>query len=111
MTDKTAGDGDLDKAIGETITSLAMRFDDELFALSESQLSEQWHFRWDERGGVAWNIYEFSDTLEMHKRRCRRWETHHHGSVCVVERVRDKYLMPRIKEFMAELSRRSANDR
>jgi hypothetical protein len=100
--------GDLDKAIGDTITSLVGRFDDELYALSESDLTAQWYFKWDERGSIAWNIYQFSDMLEMHKRRCRRWETHHHGSMCVVERVRDKYLMPRIKEFAAEMSKRSA---
>lgn len=97
----------MDKAIGETITSIARRFDDELFALSETDLADQWCFRWDESGSVAWNLYQFSDLLEMHKRRCRRWEEHHNGHVCVVERVRDKYLMARIKEFMTELNKRS----
>lgn len=93
-----------DEVIAETITSLAKHFDDELYALSESQLAEQWYFRWDAHKSVVWNLYVFSDMLEMHKRRCRRWEEHHNGSVCVVERVRDKYLMPRIKAFLTELS-------
>jgi hypothetical protein len=94
---------DLDKAIGETITSLAQRFDDELYALTEAELAQEWHFRWDETRTVVENMYEFTDRLEMLKYRCRRWETHHNGSVCVVERVRDKYLMPRIRAFAAML--------
>jgi hypothetical protein len=96
------------KAIAEVITSLAQCADDELYALSESQLAEQWYFRWDNSASDAWNLYEFSSMLEMHKRRCRRWEEHHHGSMCVVERVRDKYLMPRIKTFLFEYADRLA---
>jgi hypothetical protein len=95
-----------DEAIKDALTAISRRLDHELYALSESDLAAQWYFKWDERGGLAWNIYEFSDMLEMHKRRCRRWEEHHNGSMCVVERVRDKYLMPRIKEFVIELTQR-----
>ena len=51
-----------------------------------------------------WNLYKFSDALEMYKSRCRRWEEHHNGSSCVVERVRDKYLMPKIKDFLTKVS-------
>lgn len=107
--EKHSGDG-LDKAIGEVITSLATGFDNELFALSQDDLADQWYFKWDDHGGMAWNLYQFSDMLEMHKRRCRRWEEHHNGYECVVERVRDKYLMPRVRTFVVELSAQSASN-
>lgn len=35
----------------------------------------------------------------MYARSCQRWEEIHNGYVCVVERVRDKYIIPKIKEF------------
>lgn len=108
MTSEPQTSRGLDKAIGEAITSLAKGFDNELFALSQDDLASQWYFAWDDRCGMAWNLYRFSDMLEMHKRRCRRWEEHHNGHECVVERVRDKYLMPRVKSFLVELSERSA---
>lgn len=31
---------------------------------------------------------------------CEKWEEQKNGRCCVVERVRDKYLMPKIKEFL-----------
>lgn len=99
-----------DTAIGEAITAMARQFDAELVALTEDQLAAKWYFSWDERGSIAWNIYEFSQLLAMHQRRCRRWEEHHNGSMCVVERVRDKYLMPRIKDFVIELNKRRADN-
>lgn len=76
----------------------------ELLDTPEAELSHRWWFSWDEKASIEWNIYKFSDALEMLKRDCRRWEEHHNGYVCVVERVRDKYLMPRIKEFKTTLA-------
>lgn len=96
---------DTQRAIGEVLTSMVSRFDQKLFALSESDLAEEWYFKWDDKASIVWNIYEFSDMLEMYKRRCRRWEEHHNGSCCVVERVRDKYLMPRIRQFVDEFAK------
>lgn len=89
--------------IGDAMTAMAKHFDDDLLALSEENLSAQWYWRWEATRSAEWNIYTFSAALESHKRRCRRWESHHHGSSCVVERVRDKYLMPRIREFQAAM--------
>lgn len=54
-------------------------------------------------GGLPTRMYEFFDMLELYKHFCSDWEEMHHGHVCVVERVRDKYLMPKIKEFQAQL--------
>jgi hypothetical protein len=96
--------------IKEVITSMVTGFDEELFALSESELAAQWYFRWDNNASIATNIYHFSDMLELHRKRCRRWEEHHNGSCCVVERVRDKYLMPRVNAFAEELVHRMASE-
>src|SRR3954464_2906790 len=97
-----------EKDIKDAITSLMGGFDDELYALSEAELVAKWYFSWDERADLAWNLYQFSGMLEMHRRTCRRWEEHHHGHDSVVERVRDKYLLPRITAFLDELKVRMA---
>lgn len=89
----------LPEAIKDVLTAIVSRSDAELLALTSEQLHEQWYFRWNSEASVEWNIYKFSDALEMFKRRCRQWEEHHNGSCCVVERVREKYLMPRIREM------------
>jgi hypothetical protein len=90
--------------IGQVITSILHRADEELLATPAEELEKLWYFRWDPSASLEWNTYKFSDALETFKRSCRRWEEHHHGNACVVERVRDKYLMPKIKAFLAELS-------
>ena len=87
--------------IAQVLEEMAARMDAELMALSESELAADWYWTWEADKSSEWNLYKFSDTLEMHKRRCRRWEEAHGGSCCVVERVRDKYLMPRVCEFLA----------
>lgn len=93
--------------IGQVINSLVREADTELLALQENGLDQYWYFRWDPQGSIEWNVYQFSDLLELYKRKCRRWEEHHHGSCCVVERVRDKYVMPKVKAFLVELQSRS----
>ena len=90
--------------IGNVLTSILAGADAELVALEDAELAAQWYWRWEAGRSIEWNTYKFSDMLELHKRRCRRWEEHHNGSCCVVERVRDKYLMPRVREFLAELA-------
>ena len=90
--------------IGNVLTAIAKTANDELLSLDEATLGAQWYWRWEEGRSTEWNTYKFSDMLDLHKRRCRRWEEHHGGSCCVVERVRDKYLMPRVREFLAALA-------
>jgi hypothetical protein len=89
--------------IKEVAMGLVAACDAELLAMSAEEIAGGWYWSWDESHGIEWNIYKFSDILELHKRRWRRWEEHHNGSVCVVERVRDKYVMPRVRQFLAEL--------
>jgi hypothetical protein len=75
-------------------------------ALSDSDLAARWHWRWDEDKGEAWNLYTFADAIAIYKRDCRRWEEAHNGHACIVERVRDKYIMPVVVEFLTEWKRR-----
>ena len=90
--------------IGEVLTGFAERANTELLALSADEIAAEWYWRWEDERSIEWNTYKFSDILELHKRRWRRWEEHHNGSCCVVERVRDKYVMPRVREFLAALA-------
>lgn len=78
-------------------------------ASSEKQLKEMprdqlrdnyWHFKWNEERTIEHNTYEFFRMLEIYRSFCRRWEEHHSGTCMVVERVREKYLMPEIHRFL-----------
>ena len=99
------------ETLKKVINAMAQSFDDELFALKEGDLVKtHWFFDMDEREkgeSLLWwmmkNIYTFNERLDLLAYSCRKWEEHHNGSCCVVERVRDKYLMPRIKEFCREI--------
>jgi hypothetical protein len=89
--------------IGNVIQSLADAFDNNLFAKSQEQLEEHWFFNLDPAGSLEVNIYTFYDRLRLYADICRRWEEHHNGPLCVVERVRDQYLWPKIKRFAGDL--------
>jgi hypothetical protein len=93
-----------EKDIGDTLNALHRSFSDELFATPPDGLDCYWFFRWDATKSPEWNTYQFHDLLKLYGAQCRRWEEHHHGSCCVVERVRDKYLMPKIREFLSALA-------
>ena len=103
MSDTENEVGVTNDAIKDVVMDVIRRSDEELFALPSDGLDCYWHFRWNDAYSFAYNIYEFNERLDLFKRFCRRWEEHHNGSMCVVERVRDKYLMPKIAEFMAAL--------
>ncbi len=87
------------KEIGDVLTGMMSQFNADLFALSEAELETRWYYRYEPEASVAWNIYQFNKCLDLYSSSCRRWEEHHNGICCVVERVRDKYLMPKIKDF------------
>ena len=84
------------------VTSLATRFEDDLQKKTEQQLEELWLFKFDPAISLERNLYRFHDLLGLYERQCRRWEEHHNGICCVVERVRDKYLWPKIQQFAAD---------
>ena len=98
MTDK-----DFEQSLKSVTGDLLQQEQQELYRCSQTELDRYWYFVYDETRSKAWNIYTFSDCLEMYKKKCRRWEEHHNGHVCVVERVRDTYLWSKIKEFEERL--------
>lgn len=95
MVEVTIGD------IENVLTSMEKSFDDKLIAsMTQEHLDQYWFWKWDDKHSIEWNTYEFFELLELYRKRCRKWENHHHGYVCIVERVRDKYLYPKIQEFL-----------
>jgi len=87
--------------LADVFTSVLTLQRDELIALSKEQLIvTRWYYRHDPNLPKYVQLYEFMECLNLYKKSCRDWETHHNGYVCVVERVRDEYLIPKIKEFM-----------
>jgi len=72
----------------------------ENLSMSQADLEQRWHFEWDITASLGWNAYKFHKMLNLYGSSCRRWEETHNGSCCVVERVRDTYLMPKIDAFL-----------
>jgi hypothetical protein len=68
--------------------------------INPGDLESFWYFKYNPANTVEYNLYSFMDMLWLYQRKCRAWETMHHGSACVVERVRDRYIMPKILEFV-----------
>jgi len=93
----------LKKNIKNVITSISSSFDKKLYSKTKKELEKHWFFKYDAALSPPQNIYQFWDLLTLYEDSCRRWEEHHNGICCVVERVRDKYLMPKIKAFYIEL--------
>lgn len=91
------------EAIGDVLVAIGRRTREELLAVSEEALHARWAFVWDPRATAEWNLYQFHGALERYRRDCRTWEEHHNGNCCVVERVRDKYLLPRFRDMLATL--------
>lgn len=90
--------------IKETITQMADKFNEELYSKKQEELEQYWHFDFEKVANKDYALsyydyYNFFKALEMYSSFCRRWEQHHNGFVCVVERVRDTYLIPKIKKY------------
>ena len=85
--------------IGKAITGMLRSIDAEYEQMTEEDLASRWCFTFDPERSMEVNMYLFYDRLALYAGSCRRWEEKHNGSCCVVERVRDKYLMPKIREF------------
>lgn len=88
------------KEIGEIFTGILSQARDELLNMTQAELERFWFFKYDEAKSYEYNLYLFYDYLGMYSRKCRQWEEIHNGTMCVVERVRDTYLMPKIREFI-----------
>lgn len=86
-----------------TLNSMVSNFQKQIISKTQEELEEYWFFKWNKDRSVEWNIYNFFELLDLYKKHCRWWEEHHNGVFCVVERVRDTYLIPKIKEFKIQL--------
>ena len=93
------------EALDAVFTGILTNARDELQAIVDpTELEQFWFFRYDPAHSTAVNLYQFHSMLSLYQRKCRQWEEIHNGSSCVVERVRDQYLMPKIREFLANLN-------
>ena len=89
-------------AMSEVFRGILSQERDELQEMENPQdLERFWFFRYDPNASMEWNTYQFHSMLELYKNKCRRWEEMHNGTCCVVERVRDKYLLPKIREWLS----------
>lgn len=87
--------------IGTVILGLLDSDRHELESMTQADLEKFWFYRPDPKRTPAHDAYEFFKMLELYRGQCRRWEEIHNDSCCVVERVRDTYLMPKIRQFVA----------
>lgn len=90
----------LGKEIKELSVQLISNWNKELYSKTQKELESYWYF--DFNKVIILNeitYYEFFKALESYRSICRNWETHHNGHTCVVERVRDKYILPKINLF------------
>ena len=98
MTEVTA------EALDAVFTGMLQRAQDELAAISDpAELERFWYFKYDKDRSGAANLCEFTQMLDLYRRKCRSWEEQHNGISCVVERVRDKYLWPKLQQFIADV--------
>ena len=101
MSDKKEGmDAVTTELIGQVCESIIENAEKELFDLTQDELERYWFFKYNPAKRLDFNLYEFHDMLGLYENYCRRWEEHFNGHVCLVERVRDKYLMPKIRELL-----------
>ena len=94
-----------EKKLIKIINLIDKNLDDELFRKTEEQLDSYWHFKWDSTKTLEQQIYIFHERLALYGRFCRRWEEKTNGSLSVVDRVRDKYLMPKIVNFAKQVEK------
>lgn len=92
-----------EKALKETMDSILTKAHNELKTMKQEDLEKFWYFKYDSARSPAQNLYEFHSMLDLYAGKCRKWEEMHNGYVCVVERVHDTYLMPKIREFKKSL--------
>ena len=89
--------------ITNILNGIVDRSNAEMQEMNRADLEQHWHFAWNASASLEWNLYQFHEMLRLYGSFCRRWEEMHNGSCCVVERVRDIDLMPKIREFTARM--------
>jgi hypothetical protein len=84
-------------ALQQAARAITAHADAHIRSLPQPALEDSWFFRWDATAPLDQNIYEFFDLLDLYARTCERWEHLHGGHVRLVERVRDRYVLPKIR--------------
>lgn len=97
MTELTTDD--IDKAL----SGMMRAFDAEYQSMEQTDLEKRWHYKPNASRTPEQDLYEFLSTLTLYAGSCRRWEEMHNGNSCVVERVRDLYVMPKIRAYVKSL--------
>jgi len=92
------------ESINAVLSGILKSSERELFSKTKEELEGYWYFKFNHDLTIADNLYEFYNLLSLYKSFCRRWEEEKNGACCVVERVRDLYLMPKIKAFVKEIT-------
>lgn len=90
--------------IAEVLVGLSRAFEAEYAGMTETDLRDRWYFQFNTNATLTSNLYAFYGALTLYGGSCRRWEEAHNGSMCVVERVRDKYLIPKIADLAAAIT-------
>ena len=93
-----------EEEIGKALSGMMRSFDAEYREMSEADLDGKWLYKHDPDLPIELTMYRFLSMLTLYSGSCRRWEEMHNGSGCVVERVRDKYTLPKIKEFCRQIN-------
>lgn len=96
--------------IKNVITAIVDNNNREWYTKTASELDDYWHFKWDDTKSLQHHLYQFFHLLELYRHNCEQWEVFHNGHICMVERVRDKYILPKIDELIAIMKKDCGND-
>lgn len=92
-----------DEMMKTIMTGIIANDREELLAMKKEELEDYWFFHWNNNLPLQYNLYEFFKMLDIYSNRCEEWETLHNGHICVVERVRDQYLMPKLEKLSVQI--------
>lgn len=87
-------------AMEKVINSIIESQKKELFSKTQEELEYYWSYDFNNINAPKIKLYTFYDALKNYEYNCSQWEEHHNGSICIVERVREKYILPKIKRFL-----------
>ena len=89
--------------IQDVLLLMQTRIENDIKNEKEEDLEKHWRYKWDNINSIEENMYNFYDMLDLYSSHCKHWEEIHNGMCCLVERVRDKYIFPKIKLFIKDL--------
>ena len=85
--------------IKDVCNSIIKKADKELYSKTKKELEEYFYFDFNKAQDNVYSYYKFFQALEIYRNFCEQWEEYHNGSIMVVERVRNNYLIPKIWRF------------